>query len=164
MTSITLPAHPIEIDVDDQPALLALNNDYATELSWQSPESFAQLLHRAWFARRIGRADALLISFDQDADYQNANFAWFGARYPRFVYIDRVVVASAARGKGYARRLYAELIDAARSAGHDHLVCEINSEPPNPVSTAFHQQLGFTMVGEATLTNGKIVSYYALTL
>jgi predicted GNAT superfamily acetyltransferase len=51
-------------------------------------------------ARRIGNIDAFLLALDQDADYDSPNFRWFSARYPRFVYVDRIVVASAARGRG----------------------------------------------------------------
>ena len=31
-------------------------------------------------------------------DYDSANYLWFSARYPRFRYVDRVVVAAAGRG------------------------------------------------------------------
>ena len=50
----------------------------------------------SFVAVRIGEADALLLAFDQDAAYDNVNFGWFKARYPRFVYVDRIVVAPAA--------------------------------------------------------------------
>ena len=52
----------------------------------------------AFLARRIGHADALLLAFDQDADYDSPNFLWFRSRYSRFVYVDRIVVAPAAGG------------------------------------------------------------------
>jgi hypothetical protein len=38
------------------------------------------------------------LAFDQHARYDSPNFLWFGARYPRFVYVDRIVVAASARG------------------------------------------------------------------
>lgn len=155
--SVGMPRLPADADL---PALLALNNTHAVELSWQEPAAFAQLLECACFVRSIGGADALLVAFDQDAAYDNANFAWQKARYPRFVYIDRVVVAAHARGRGLARMLYAELSAWALAQGHERLVCEINADPPNPGSVAFHQGLGFRPVGEAQLGNGKTVSYY----
>ena len=41
------------------------------------------------------------------------------------------------------------------------MVCEVNAEPPNPASDAFHAALGFTEVGQATLNRGKVVRYFA---
>jgi len=142
--------------------LLDLNNAHARELSWLDPERFRQLTERAFRAWRIGDADALLISFDQAADYDSPNFQWFRARMNRFVYVDRIVVAPHARGRGLARKLYAALFEAALQAGHERVVCEVNSQPPNPGSDAFHARLGFIGVGSARLGDGaKTVSYLA---
>lgn len=140
--------------------LLALNNAHALELSWLEPARFAHLIGQAFLAGRIGEADALLIAFDQDADYDSPHFLWFRDRHSRFVYVDRVVVAPHARGRGLARRLYEHLFDAAVSAGQDIIGCEINSEPPNPGSDAFHKALGFVVVGNGGPTaEGKTVNY-----
>ena len=148
-----------------EPAILALNNAHAVELSWLEPARLTTLVGRAFHARRIGAAEAFLLAFDQDADYDSPNYLWFRARYPRFVYIDRVAVAATARGRGHARRLYADLIAAAQSAGHSMVVCEVNSAPPNPASDAFHAALGFTEVGQAEIHGGsKTVRYLMLTV
>ncbi len=150
------------------PALLSLNNAFAAELSFLTPEQAALLVARSFMAARVGQADALLLAFDQDATYNNPNFAWFKARFPRFVYVDRVVVAPAARGRGLARMLYLALF--ARAAGHDRVVCEINLDPPNPASDAFHAALGFEGVGSAVLPGsgkpgiGKTVRYFSRVL
>ena len=69
-------------------ALLALNNAHAQELSWLEAERLEYLISEAFLARRIGRLDAFLLAFDQDARYDSPNFIWFRARYPRFVYVD----------------------------------------------------------------------------
>ena len=141
-------------------ALLALNNAHAAELSWLEANRLAVLVDEAFLARRVGLADALLIAFDQDAAYDSPNFLWFRARYDRFVYVDRIVVAEAARGRGLAKALYLELFAAATAAGHVRVVCEVNAEPPNPVSDAFHAGLGFAEVGSAALGGGKVVRYF----
>ncbi|MDB5447011.1 MAG: family N-acetyltransferase [Phenylobacterium sp.] len=144
-------------------ALLALNNAHAVELSWLEPDRLVHLVAQAFLAKRIGEAEALLLAFDQDADYDSPNFLWFRARCRRFVYVDRIVVAAHARGRGHARRLYLDLFDQALRAGHDRVVCEVNSDPPNPASDAFHATLGFTEVGAGALDGGrKTVSYLAL--
>jgi len=142
--------------------LLALNNDNALALSWLEPEGLRHLVAEAFFAGRVGNVDALLIAFDQGADYDSPNFLWFQARYQRFVYVDRVVVAAQARGRGLARRLYLELFRRAAQAGHDKIVCEINSDPPNPESDRFHEALGFTQIGSGLIHGGqKAVRYMA---
>lgn len=141
-------------------ALLALNNAHAAELSWLEADRLAALVGQAFAARRVGLADALLIAFDQDATYDSPNFLWFCERYDRFVYVDRIVVAEAARGQGLAKALYLDLFAAAQAAGHTRVVCEVNAEPPNPASDAFHAALGFVEVGTAALGGGKVVRYF----
>ncbi|WP_255406025.1 GNAT family N-acetyltransferase [Novosphingobium sp. CF614] len=140
-------------------SLLALNNAHAVELSFADEAHMAMLVERAFLAVRVGHVDALLLAFDQDAAYDSPNFRWFRERYARFIYVDRVVTAPAARGRGLARGLYAQLFEAMRAAGHSRVVCEVNRDPPNPASEAFHHALGFAPVGQALLGNGKTVTY-----
>jgi uncharacterized protein len=155
-------ALPIErIDASDEASVLALNNQHAAELSWLEPPKLSRLLGEAFYARRIGALEAFIMTFDQDAAYDSPNFVWFRERYPRFVYVDRVVVALSARGRGHARRLYEELFAEAAAAGHTLVTCEVNAEPPNPGSDAFHAGLGFREVGHAVIHGGaKSVRYY----
>ena len=146
-------------------ALLALNNAHAQELSWLEPERLEHLVREAFYARRIGDLDAFLIAFDQDARYDSPNFLWFRQRYPRFVYVDRIVTAASARGRGYAQQLYFDLFEQAARAGHERVACEINLSPPNPGSDAFHAALGFAEVGSAAIHGGaKTVRYLARAL
>ncbi len=144
---------------------LALNNAHATELSWQDEVSFAHLVSEAFHARWSTGHTAFLIAFDERADYGSENFRWFRDRFARFVYVDRVVVSPAHRGKGLARMLYADLFDTVRAAGQTRVVCEVNSDPPNPASDAFHAALGFSEVGRAVLAGkGKVVRYLSCDL
>jgi predicted GNAT superfamily acetyltransferase len=152
----TTPARPLA------DALLALNNDHARDLSWLTPERLIHLIGQAFYARRIGEVDAFLLAFDQEADYDSPNFLWFRARYPRFVYVDRIVVAASARGRGLARLLYRSLFSEAARAGHSRIVCEVNSEPANPASEAFHESLGFAEIGSASIHNGSKTVRYLL--
>jgi predicted GNAT superfamily acetyltransferase len=155
MTDTVTPLATRDLAGADGEALLALNNDHAVELSWLEAQRLAHLVEEAFVARRVGVADALLLTFDQAADYDSVNYLWFRERYPAFVYVDRVVVADRARGRGLARRLYDDLFAAAKAAGHDRIVCEVNSDPPNPASDAFHAALGFVPVGTGQIHGGK---------
>lgn len=144
----------------DEQALLALNNAHAEELSFLTIGRFRHMAGAAFMAVRVGNADAYIVAFDQGADYDSPNFLWFRERYSRFVYVDRICVAPHARGRGLARAFYEHLFAVARSAGHQHVVCEVNSDPPNPASDAFHAAMGFAAVGQAALPGGKLVVYF----
>ena len=145
----------------DAAFMLPLNNAHAKETSTLDDASLTALLDMAFYARGIDRgAIAFLIALDQNASYVNPNFMWFKASRESFVYIDRIIVSSSARGQGIARLLYADLFTAAKQAGHDRVVCEVNIEPPNLASEAFHAAMGFDGVGQAAIHNGtKTVRY-----
>lgn len=139
--------------------VLALNNAHASELSRLDEAGLHALLAAAFYARGLGDAEAVLIALDQDARYDSPNFLWFQTRYARFVYVDRIVVAPSVRSRGHARLLYADLFARSVPAGHDLVACEVNAEPPNPASTAFHDALGFVEVGRGEVPDGKVVRY-----
>lgn len=152
---MTIPLEINTIQPAEHQAVLALNNAHAAELSWLEPSELDHLLGEAFHARRIGAIEAFILTFDQAATYASPNFLWFRDKYTRFVYVDRVVTAASARGKGHARRLYLDLFEEAKRAGHERIVCEVNSDPPNPASDAFHASLGFEEVGSAAIHGGK---------
>ncbi len=145
----------------DEGAMLALNNEHREETSELDGAQLHALIAQGFHVglRNAGR-DAFLIAFDQDAISASPNFQWFKSRYKRFVYVDRVIVAAHKRGLGMARGLYDEVFAAAAQAGHGIVGCEVNVEPPNPISDAFHEALGFAEVGRAALFGGeKVVRY-----
>jgi predicted GNAT superfamily acetyltransferase len=145
----------------DEAAILALNEAHATETSSLTQVQLHALLGQAFHVGLSARGrDAFLIALDQDAISASPNFQWFKSRYKKFVYVDRVIVAPKRRGRGVARKLYDDLFAAAVHAGHGLIGCEVNLDPPNPASDAFHEVLGFTEVGRATLPGGeKVVRY-----
>jgi predicted GNAT superfamily acetyltransferase len=151
---------PVPISQLDRAALLALNNAHARELSPLTAAAFDTLLEQSIHASGIADPLAFVLAFDERAEITGPNFAWFKARYPRFVYIDRVVVAANGRGRGMASALYADVEEFARRNGHAILCAEVNSDPPNPISDAFHERCGFETVGTATLADrGRTVRY-----
>jgi hypothetical protein len=151
-----------DLSLRDATSVLLLNNINAKETSVLDDAGLKALLDRAFYARGIERgATAFLIALEHSAAYVNPNFMWFQASRRSFVYIDRIVVSISARGQGIARLLYEDLFAAAKRGGHDRVVCEVNIEPPNPVSEAFHLTMGFEAVGQATIHNGKkTVAYF----
>jgi len=146
---------------DEIPRLLALNNAEAEAVNALDAAGFAALAEAAFCALAAGApAHAFLLALDETAPPRGPNHAWFLARFPRFAYVDRVVVAPEAQGRGAGRALYAALAARARAAGIGRLCCEVNLDPPNAGSLAFHARLGFAPLGEATdPRNGKRVRY-----
>jgi len=128
-------------------------------------DALAALACRFTVADADGRVLAFLLAMDHAAAYDNDNFRWFAARYPRFAYVDRIVVDAAAAGMGIGGRLYRDLFAHARERGLERVVCEYNLEPPNPASQAFHDRFGFVEVGRQHVAGGsKLVSLQQLLL
>jgi len=94
-----------------------------------------------------GQVVAFVIALEAGATYDSRNYQWFNRDRSDFIYVDRVVVSSQHRGRGYASALYDELFGYARERGLHEVVCEFNLEPPNPASRAFHASYGFAEVG-----------------
>ncbi|GAM98919.1 acetyltransferase of GNAT family [alpha proteobacterium U9-1i] len=138
--------------------VLALSAENELETS-HLDEAALDALVRESVCARVADRDAYLIAFAPGAAYASPNYLWFEARYQGFVYVDRIVVSAHARGQGVARALYEDLFAAARVFGAPRVVCEVNSDPPNPGSDAFHARMNFVEVGAARLENGKSVRY-----
>jgi predicted GNAT superfamily acetyltransferase len=125
----------------DLPALLALNNAHAAEVNELNLAALARMVEVAAQVRVVDGCLGFLLAFDQRTPAQGPNHAWFLARESSFVYVDRVVIAAAARRRGLARALYDEL------PRDRPCCCEVHVD--NAASLAFHARLGFVPCGEA---------------
>ncbi|WP_238382867.1 GNAT family N-acetyltransferase [Cognatilysobacter segetis] len=146
----------------DAPALLALNEASVAVLSPMDAPRLAALQRNAALCRVVedaGRVRAFVLAFREHADYDSPNYRWFDQRYPRFIYVDRVVVEAAYRGRGLGRRLYANVFALARREQVPLVACEFDVEPPNAASERFHARMGFREAGVQRLgESGKRVS------
>jgi uncharacterized protein len=95
-----------------------------------------------------GEVVAFLLVFREHAEYESENFKWFAARHSSFLYIDRIAVRHAFRGKGLGGQLYRDLFQFAREAGITTLTCEYYLQPLNEASSRFHAGFGFQEAGE----------------
>lgn len=75
--------------------------------------------------------------------YPSLNFAWFETRFDHHLYVDRIAVSETARGAGIGRALYDAALRIATANDDRRITCEVNVDPPNPESMAFHTRLGF---------------------
>jgi uncharacterized protein len=171
--------------VADPPAVLALNNASEPEVNAVEPGYFAWLVKyaahfRVAYALETERGRAMnddarhgggarpdpgalagfVLCLPSGCGYWSENYQWFRARHESYLYLDRVVVAPEAQGRGVGRALYEDLHRAV--AGTWPVVTlEVNLRPPNPRSDAFHRALGYEPVGVREYESGlKAVTLY----
>jgi predicted GNAT superfamily acetyltransferase len=146
-------------------AICALNSADVQHTSPMDATRLAYLAQLACF-HRVAYVDdvvaAFVLAMRDGAPYENDNFAWFAQKYPRFIYIDRVLVSSAHRGLRLGSMLYEDLFNYARQQNIPVVTCEYNLVPPNEPSKSFHDKFGFQEQGSQWVANGtKRVSLQA---
>jgi predicted GNAT superfamily acetyltransferase len=139
--------------------ILALNGTAVTETSPLERQELRTMLERSRRALVVEGGFGFVIAFDEASGDDGDNYAWFLSRYRRFLYVDRIVVAESARGKGLAAALYRALANIAATEAYPFIGCEVNVEPPNPVSLAFHANFGFQPIADRRLSPAKMVRY-----
>lgn len=142
----------------DEAWIVATNDSVIPAVSPLSQALFAQFVEEAAIFQKAlleGVPVAFIVALGGGLEYPSRNYQWFEDRFDDVVYVDRIVVAEGARGLGLGRRLYEDL--AARQLA-EAIACEVNIDPPNPRSMAFHRRLGFVEVGQQTTPDSKRVS------
>ncbi|MEO1103342.1 MAG: GNAT family N-acetyltransferase [Pseudomonadota bacterium] len=141
-------------------AALALNNAAVPAVNALEAAAFSGLCADGQL--RIvdeGNLLGLCLVLPSGLNYDSLNYRWFTDRYDHFLYVDRVVVSPAAQGRGVGRLLYQDTLDLAREAGLPRVCSEVNVDPPNPGSMAFHVAMGFTPIHERiNPSEGKTVA------
>ena len=84
-------------------------------------------------------------------DFDSANYQGFEEHLDDYVYIERIVVMPGNQGLGIGRQLYDHVVD---NSDAPVLVSEVNTEPRNDASLAFHDRFGFEPIGELTYGEG----------
>lgn len=152
---------------DDAAAIAELNEVFASVTSPMDAERFMMLFALSSFCLVAENTNAILgfvIAMKNGAPYDNGNYQWFEARVPDMVYVDRIVLARDARGKGVGQQLYNYLSELAVGADCRTMTAEIDIDPPNEHSVYFHAKLGFSEMGRRTLDSGKRVSMQSVAL
>lgn len=148
-------------NLDNPKILLEINNSAIPEVNELSLARARWLIENSVLAKQIlieGQAVGIIIALDEQAGLDSDYYRWFGERYHRFIYIDRVVIADWARGNGLAGQLYREVEKVAEAKGLP-IASEVYSNPPNLPSLNFHQKMGYQVVGEQYCAyEGKTVS------
>lgn len=145
-----------DIVPDELDWLLTLNNQAVPHVNYLDRSHLDELLAMVCYARLAeveGEPLGALLALWPGAGYDSANYRWFSQHLEQFLYIDRVIVADAARGKGVGQALYKD-IERFAVGKAEKIALEVNSLPPNPVSMRFHQASGFVPIGEQESEDG----------
>ncbi len=98
-------------------------------------------------AEKDGLLAGFLVALSQDAPHDSPNFLWFRERYPEFMYIDRIVIASTRRGAGVGRVFYGD-VQSFAEVRVARLAAEVFLESSSHPALLFHGSFGFREVGQ----------------
>ena len=145
----------------DEGFILALNaasTPAVGEMPAQSYRDITAQAYRILIAEAGGEPAGFLILIRPGSSYPSDNYGWFEEKFDRHLYIDRIAVSEFAKGRGVGRALYYEALKLAAELGEQRLTAEVNEDPPNPQSMAFHAKLGFRHLLSRMSRSGKVVA------
>ncbi|MEM7378870.1 MAG: GNAT family N-acetyltransferase [Pseudomonadota bacterium] len=145
----------------DREAICQLNRMDEKRLSPMDTERFDVLSAMACYCKVATVDDAIagfLLGFANSTDYESVNYRWFNERMKAFFYIDRVVVDARFRKMGIASAFYRDVQAYAHANDLHWLAAEIDLQPPNTSSLAFHKAFGFNEIGTQVYGEGRMVS------
>lgn len=102
-----------------------------------------------------------ITAFDRTHKYTSVNYLYFKERYEEFLYIDRIAVYAKFRRQKIGETLYKVLISQCKNK-YAILGCEVNTQPPNPISLAFHLKVGFEQLEEKEILKNNKVAYLGM--
>ncbi len=158
-----MPVTVRDARVEDEDFILALNaacKPAVSEMGRKDYRDIAGWAHRVLIADLDGASCGFLILIRPGSAYPSDNYAWFETTFDHHLYIDRIAISDTARGRGAGRALYDEAVRIAASNGDQRLTCEVNVEPPNPESMAFHEKVGFRRLHTRPSRHNKIVAMF----
>ena len=152
-----------ELKEEDQEALLVLNNastPAVNPLTLEELKSILFIAEKCWIEEIDGELAAALIIIGPDQPYSSDNYTWLETQFSNYCYVDRIMVDQNHKRKGFGNKLYQELEKYAECNDARTLLCEVNLEPPNPQSIAFHTRLKWEPFFEREHGPGKKVQYF----
>jgi uncharacterized protein len=139
-----------DVQAHELDAVLALNNaagpgilpmDAARiRFFWENAEYFR-------VAEEDGLLAGFLIALSHRAPHSSSNFLWFRERFPEFMYVDRVVIASSRRSSGVGRVFYGD-VQSFSEVRVPLIAAEVFLEPGSHPALLFHGTFGFREVGQ----------------
>ncbi|MFT5222527.1 MAG: putative GNAT superfamily acetyltransferase [Glaciecola sp.] len=138
-------------DDADIPDIIAANNANIPAVSNLDADIAKKLLDAADIAL-VAEVEGAFAGFifalpDGLDDFSALNYRWFEENLDSWLYVERVVVADGNQGRGIGRKFYDHLMERT---DRRHLVSEVNTNPRNDASLAFHDRFDFEPIGELT--------------
>ncbi len=139
--------------------LYELNQKNIPELGYLlNSEVLTSLIKNAFLTITLKEENKIIgfcLLFKNGSSYDSPNYSYFNNKYDKFIYVDRVVVASDFTGNGGGKLMYDHVFEMA---DNEQLIicCEVNEKPLNEVSLAFHRRLGFNKTHEKVYTKKKV--------
>lgn len=149
--------------------LLEINNAAVPDVGQLSISKARWLISRLLMpglAVLDGKEAGIIVVLSDRCEYDSDYYRWFTERYQDFLYVDRIVVASWARGRGVAQALYQKADELSQEL-NVAIAADVYVEPPNTPSLNFHQKMGFVEVGRQHFpainkTAAKLMKYEEL--
>jgi hypothetical protein len=153
-----MPIQVRDVREHELDSVLALNNAAgpgilpldAVRLRW-----FWQNANYFRVAEKDGLLAGFLVALDHDADHGSSNFRWFRERHDRFLYIDRIVIASTRRGAGVGRVFYGD-VQSYAEVRVPRLAAEVFMDHASHPALLFHGSFGFREVGQHVMPDSGI--------
>ncbi len=156
-----------DAEARDEDFILALNAACTPAVGDMDASDYHDIVgwaHRIVIAEAAIGADGVkpvgfMILIRPGSAYPSDNYGWFEDQFDHQLYVDRIAVDNAARGLGIGRALYDEAFRMAAELGEQRVTAEVNEDPPNPESMAFHAKLGFRhLLSRTSPRLGKVVA------
>ena len=145
------------ITPEDHDAVVAVNERFVHLTAAMDHRRLAELVaasDRADVVDVDGEFAGFVITFAAGAAYDGTHFAWFAERYRDYCYLDRIVIDQPFQRRGLGTFVY----DALESAcARPVLALEVNIDPPNEPSLAFHRARGYVEVGLEGTEDHRVV-------
>jgi predicted GNAT superfamily acetyltransferase len=107
-----------------------------------------------------GRPAGFLLTFTPGSAYDGLEFGWFSQTYAdRFLYIERIVIATEHRREGLASQVYSAIERAAKPFGR--AVARVRSDSLDSAGLTFHTSRGYVEVAKQRLANGSTTALLA---
>jgi predicted GNAT superfamily acetyltransferase len=158
MVLVPITIRPLTIDDAEQ--VLALNDAVVHKLAPMDEDRYRWFLDVAacaWAADVDDTFGGFVLVLAPGVAYESANYAWFGEHRSDFLYLDRVAISERFRRRGVGSAIY-DAVEARATAELRPVLLEVNREPPNHGSLAFHAARGYLEIGTLRHDDGKVVS------
>ena len=150
-----------ELEPTDLEAVHRINQDNVPEVGSVDRQRLEHLVAHSVLARVVdvdGVVAGFCLVLPLGVPYDSVNYRWFSDRYDDVWYLDRVAFDAGYRRQGLGTALYDDIERRIRARpGIAALALEVNAEPPNEPSLAFHRRRGYVEVGRQDTPYGIVV-------